>query len=74
MRGRMVAVNMLFFAGGPQLGEMEAGLAARWLGGPLSVVFGGLACMVSTGLIAANAPELRNYTDGAERRMRPVAI
>jgi len=29
MRGRMTAVGMLFFAGGPQLGEIEAGVAAR---------------------------------------------
>ena len=26
LRGRMVGVNMVFFAGGPQLGELEAGL------------------------------------------------
>lgn len=72
MRGRMVAVNMLFFAGGPQLGEVEAGVAARLIGGPLSVAFGGLACIFTTVLIAARTPELRNYTDGAEQRMRVV--
>ncbi|MCU0495605.1 MAG: MFS transporter [Chloroflexaceae bacterium] len=64
MRGRMVSVNMLFFAGGPQLGEIEAGVAARLLGGPLSVVVGGLACVVSTGLVAWRTPQLRRYTDG----------
>lgn len=64
MRGRMVAVNMLFFAGGPQLGEIEAGVAARLLGGPLSVAVGGLACVAMTGVVAAATPELRRYTDG----------
>ena len=32
MRGRMSSVNMVFFMGGPQLGELEAGLAAQVLG------------------------------------------
>lgn len=68
MRGRMVAVNMLFFAGGPQLGEIEAGIAAKLVGGPLSVALGGLACVVMTGGVAAAVPELRDYGDGSERR------
>ena len=29
MRGRMIGVNMVFFMGGPQLGELEAGLLAQ---------------------------------------------
>ncbi len=29
LRGRMVGVNMMFFMGGPQLGELEAGLVAN---------------------------------------------
>lgn len=68
LRGRMVAVNMLFFAGGPQLGEIEAGVAARLLGGPLSVAAGGLACVLMTGAVAATTPELRSYTDGSQLR------
>lgn len=61
LRGRMVSVNMIFFAGGPQLGEVEAGIAARLLGGPLSVAFGGLACVASAALIAVMTPQLRRY-------------
>lgn len=64
LRGRMVAVNMLFFAGGPQLGEIEAGIAARLLGTQLSVALGDLACVIMTGIVAAEVPVLRNYTDG----------
>lgn len=69
LRGRMVAVNMLFFAGGPQLGEIEAGIAARLLGAPLSVAVGGLACIIMTGGVAAATPELRTYTDGSRRTL-----
>ena len=32
LRGRMTGVNMVFFMGGPQLGEFEAGAVASWLG------------------------------------------
>ena len=61
LRGRMVGVNMVFFAGGPQLGELEAGLVAQWLGPVISVVSGGLACIAATASIAATTPALRRY-------------
>jgi hypothetical protein len=62
MRGRMLGVNMVFFMGGPQLGELEAGLVANWLGPVVSVVSGGLGCLLATGWIAGRTPELRHYT------------
>jgi MFS family permease len=61
LRGRMVGVNMVFFMGGPQLGELEAGLVANWLGAPVSVVSGGLGCLGATAWIAARTPALRRY-------------
>lgn len=61
LRGRMTSVNMVFFMGGPQLGELEAGLAATWLGAPWSVITGGLGCLLAVALVAARAPMLRNY-------------
>jgi MFS family permease len=61
LRGRMVSFTMLFFFGGPQLGELEAGIAARLLGAPLSVVLGGVGSLLATGWIAATTPELRKY-------------
>jgi MFS family permease len=61
LRGRMVAINMVFFMGGPQLGEFEAGLVARWLGAPFSVVSGGIVCLLSVGLIVRGWPWLLHY-------------
>lgn len=61
LRGRMTGVNMVFFMGGPQLGELEAGLVANWLGPVVSVVTGGLGCVVATGWLAATTPALRRY-------------
>jgi len=61
MRGRTIGIAMVFFMGGPQLGELEAGLAANWLGAPLSVITGGLGCLAATAVIAAVTPDLRRY-------------
>jgi MFS family permease len=61
MRGRMTSVSMVFFMGGPQLGEIEAGVVARAFGAPFSVISGGLAALVATVLIAARATRLREY-------------
>jgi predicted MFS family arabinose efflux permease len=61
LRGRMVGVNMVFFMGGPQLGELEAGLVANWWGPVVSVVSGGIASLAATGWIAAATPALRRY-------------
>jgi len=61
LRGRMIGVNMVFFVGGPQLGELEAGAVANWLGAPFSVVSGGLGCMLAVAWLAAATPDLRRY-------------
>jgi MFS family permease len=61
LRGRMTGINMVFFAGGPQLGEIEAGAVAQWLGAPFSVVSGGIGCLMATAWIAAATPQLRHY-------------
>jgi MFS family permease len=66
LRGRMVGVNMVFFMGGPQLGELEAGLVANAFGPVVSVVSGGLGCLIATAWIAARVPGLRAYRRTAQ--------
>ena len=61
LRGRMTGVNMIFFMGGPQLGELEAGAVANWLGAPFSVISGGIGCLVCTAWVAMTTPALRHY-------------
>lgn len=61
LRGRMTALNMIFFTGGPQLGNLEAGLLASLVGAPWSVMSGGIGCMLAVAWVAARAPILRNY-------------
>ena len=62
LRGRMVGVNMVFFVGGPQLGEFEAGAVANFLGAPFSVASGGVGCLLATAWIALATPALRRYS------------
>lgn len=67
LRGRMTGVNMIFFMGGPQLGELEAGLVANWLGPVVSVVTGGIGCLLATAWVASSTPALRAYRSVADR-------
>lgn len=64
LRGRMTAVNMIFFAGGPQLGEFESGVAASLIGAPLAVALGGSLCVALVGWMAWRIRELREYVVG----------
>jgi hypothetical protein len=61
LRGRMTSIAMVFFMGGPQLGEMESGVVAQWLGAPFAVVTGGLACLLSASWVSLRTPELRQH-------------
>jgi len=61
LRGRMVSVTQIFFMGGPQLGELEAGLVAQVFGAPLSVVSGGLGCLLAVAWVARKWPALSGY-------------
>jgi MFS family permease len=66
MRGRMTSVNMIFFMGGPQLGELEAGVVAQLWGAVVSVVSGGFGCLLATGWVAWRTPALRAYRSDHE--------
>jgi MFS family permease len=78
LRGRMTGVNMVFFMGGPQLGELEAGAVAQWVGPRASVVSGGIGCLIATAWITARTPALRTYRRsfvdaGEQGRLRSMA-
>jgi MFS family permease len=61
IRGRMTAINMMFFMGGPQLGELEAGALAALIGAPLSVVVGGLGSLICACVAAIKSKSLMGY-------------
>ncbi len=65
LMGRMASVLRIFFQGGPQLGEIEAGFLAKLIGAPASVVVGGVGVILITVLIFIKSKALRNF-DGKD--------
>ena len=61
LRGRMTSINMMFFMGGPQLGELEAGSLAALIGAPLSVVVGGLGSLICAAIAAVKSKSLMEF-------------
>lgn len=61
IRGRMTSVNQIFFQGGPQLGEVEAGAVAQLFGAPAAIISGGIACVLGMSLIVRKWPALLTY-------------
>ncbi|HEY5984000.1 MAG TPA: MFS transporter [Anaerolineales bacterium] len=60
-RGRMTGINQIFFNGGPQLGEIEAGAVAQGLGVPFAIISGGVGTILIVVMIAARWPVLLHY-------------
>lgn len=61
IRGRMTSINQIFFQGGPQLGEVEAGIVAQLFGAPAAIISGGIACVLGMSLIVRKWPALLTY-------------
>jgi MFS family permease len=69
LRGRMSSVFSLVVASGPRLGDIESGSVAAVATPRASVISGGVACLVSVGVVAALFPELARY-DGHKVKAR----
>lgn len=61
MRGRMSSVYSLVVRSGPRLGDIESGLVASATSARISVMSGGLACIVAAGAIALAFPALAAF-------------
>ncbi len=62
-RGRMTGAMQIFISGGPQLGNLEAGVPAALFGAPFSVISGGVAAVLMVALVAWRLPKVRDYGD-----------
>jgi len=61
IKGRMTAINMIFYKGGPRLGEFEAGVVASSFGAPFSAALGGILTFISVLLINTFVPSIKKY-------------
>jgi len=69
MRGRMSAIFTLVVAGGPRLGDVESGTVAAVGGTQLSVVSGGVICVLGIVPVLAAFPEFWRYGEKPEHRL-----
>jgi MFS family permease len=60
-RSRMSSIQMAVVQGGPRLGDMESGTVATLSSIELSVVSGGLACVVGAVVLALLLPQFRRH-------------
>jgi hypothetical protein len=57
----MTSINQIFFMGGPQLGEIEAGAFAKFYGVPFAIISGGVGAILGVILVATAWPSLARY-------------
>jgi len=65
LRGRLSSVHIAVVTGGPALGDAEAGAVASLTSPQVSVVSGGLACVVGVLVLHRLVPELAAYDAAA---------
>ena len=65
--GRLFAIQTAVVTGGPRLGDAEAGLVATLASVPVSVVSGGLACVLGALVLARLLPGFTSYTPPGAR-------
>lgn len=66
LRGRLSSVHIAVVTGGPALGDAEAGAVAAATSPQVSVVSGGLACLLGVAVLHRLLPELARYDSSAE--------
>jgi len=71
MRGRIAAVNSIFIGASNELGELESGLAAHWLGLVRSVVLGGIATLCIVLGVTIFGKEVREFDMRSEMQRKP---
>ncbi len=83
LRGRVSSVHVLVVTSGPRIGDAEAAIVAAVVGPQLSVISGGILCLVGLAGVVRAFPELMRYRSsprepameaGAEIVRLPFAI
>ena len=61
LRGRLSSVHTAVVTGGPRLGDVEAGAVAAVSSAQISVLSGGLGCLVGVGIVSWLMPRFSRY-------------
>lgn len=73
LRGRLSSIHTAVVTGGPRLGDFEAGAVAAVSTPQISVVSGGLGCMVGVGLVTWLMPVFARYDAARSHGNEPNA-
>jgi MFS family permease len=65
LRGRISGVELAVYAGGPVVGDIEAGVVGGLVGVPFAIVSGGLACVAAAGVFATRVKSFARYVSPA---------
>jgi MFS family permease len=69
LRGRISGVELAVYAGGPVLGDIEAGVVGGLVGVPFAIVSGGLACVAAAGVFAVRVKSFARYVSPVGARV-----
>jgi hypothetical protein len=73
LRGRLASIELLSYATGPSLGNLEAGAVASAFGVRASVVSGGVVCVVAVAAVTLALPAFLAYDARREpERVEPA--
>jgi len=73
LRGRVASIHILVVTSGPRIGDAEAAAVAAVTSPELSVLSGGILCLVGLGAVVRRYPELARWVYPAARPPEPVA-
>ena len=68
LRGRLSAIHVGVVAGGPRLGDFRAGSVAALTSPQISLISGGVMCIIGILAISRWMPELPNYRPAHDRQ------
>jgi MFS family permease len=72
LRGRISGVEIAVYAGGPQLGDVEAGVVGGLVGVPFAIVSGGAACVAAAAVFAVRVKSFTRYVSPVATRVDRV--
>jgi MFS family permease len=71
LRGRLASIELLSYSSGPLLGDVESGTVASVFTPRISILSGGICCVIGVGLLALALPQFRSYKDTAQPLPEP---
>ena len=63
LRGRLASIELISYSSGPLLGDVESGAVATVFTPRISVLSGGVLCVLGVGILALALPQFRQYDD-----------